>query len=652
MKKFAELFQLRAQEGPLLLAVLLVGLVLSLLLESRDRTRLESIQRANASRVGVETLQQINDSVTRIALGLSRLTATAEVLPALDPATFESIAQSIVFDVDLRRTRFDAEGSWILSIAYARDEIVELVYPVAPNRSLIGQDYRGMPDRYADVERTLASFEPVLSKPFEARQGTTAIAIREAVRDTRGTPSGLVSITIDLEAFLSTFRQNVLEDHGYLLEFGIRNSPFSDDLGLREQDPVVLNIKTYGLDWTLALAPGEGWAQLPLLTPARLGMPFATLFLLLSAHLRFVRHRQSQKVVDRLEKGLDALSAALVIYDKDDRLLHWNDTYPALMGYGDMVKAGMSHEEILREGLARGYYRVPQGQEEAWVQDKLDRHRKSDDAVEFELSNGKWIRAMSRKTADGDRVGVRFDVTDLKLAQITAERSSAAKSEFIALVSHELRTPLTVILGYGKLIRNFLSTTEKSEPDTFTANAVERIIAAGEGLLVLVNNMLDYIHLKAGTLSSSPREFVLGEVMASAMSRVAAMAAEKSVALELEESADRIIADPARVEQILDQLLSNAIKFTQPGGKVSLRSVIEPRTVKIIVEDNGPGMPEEKLDIIFDEFSQLQPTGTRREGGAGLGLALAKQIAKTQGGDILAESVLGKGSAFTVILPK
>ncbi|MDX5401819.1 MAG: PAS-domain containing protein, partial [Rhodobacterales bacterium] len=357
-------------------------------------------------------------------------------------------------------------------------------------------------------------------------------------------------------------------------------------------------------------------------------------------------------VVERLEKGLDALSAAFVIYDKDDRLLHWNETYPALMGSGDMVRKGMPHEDILRDGLARGHFRVPEGQEEVWVQETLDRHRKSNDAVEVELSNGRWIRAMSIQTEDGDRVGVRFDVTDLKRAQIAAEQASAAKSEFIALVSHELRTPLTVILGFGKLLSARFRAADTAEQDDFAVNAVDRIVAAGEGLLVLVNNMLDYIHLKTGTLGKNPREFVLGEVMSNAIARVAAMAAEKSITLELEESADRITADPARVEQALDQLLSNAVKFTHPGGTVSLRSTLAPDQVRITVEDTGPGIPDDKLDVIFEEFSQLQPTGTRREGGTGLGLAIARRLARFQGGDVLVQSVPGQGSVFTFVLPR
>lgn len=636
----------------MLLAVLLVGLTLGGLLDSRDRVRHENLQREYGSEVGIATLQDINERVTRMALGLSRLTATAEILPELDFATFETIAQSIVFDVDITEAGFGRRAASIFSISYAPDQIIAHTYPAALNRDLIGVDYRNVPDQYNDVARTLVSFGPVLSHPFGSLQGRTVIAIREALRDNRGMPTGLVSIAIDLEVFLSGFRENVLEIHGYQLEFGIEDSVFVEDIGLQEQDPETLNLRTYGLDWTLALAPVGGWADLPLLTSTRVGVPIATFFLLWAVHLRFVRHRRSRQVVERLEKGLDALSAAFVIYDKNDRLLHWNDTYPTLFGYGDMVKKGMTHEEILRMGLARGLFRVPKGKEEAWVQENLERHRMSDYAIEIELSDGKWIRAMSRKTEDGDRVGVRFDVTDLKRAQIASERSSAAKSEFIALVSHELRTPLTVILGFGKLLQHKFAAVVPSQQDPFVPDAVERIVHAGEGLLSLVNNMLDYINLKSGMLERKPCEFVLGDAMSRVMSRFEVAAAEKSISLELKECPTRITADPVRVEQVLEQLMSNAVKFTNHGGTVSLSSKIEPETVQISVADTGPGIPDNKLAMIFDEFSQLQPTGTRREGGTGLGLAIAQQLAYFQGGEVLVDSVLGQGSVFTLVLPR
>ena len=651
MDRLSQQYQFRTKEGPVLLVVLLVCLILGGLLESRDRTRQEITQRAEASRVGIETLQAVNDWVTRMALGLSRLTTTAEVLQELDLPTFETIAKSIMFDVDLREAAFGGRASSIFSISHAPDQVVDKTYPRAPNQDLIGLDYRELPDQYKDIAKTLVSFGPVLSHPFDAVQGRTAIAIREAVRDSRGEPTGLVSIAVDLDAFLSNFRDNVLEEHGYLLEFGIGNSPFVEDLGLQDKDPVILDLRTYGLSWTLALAPIGEWTDLPLVTPTRIGLPVATFFLLWAVHLRFVRHQRSRQIVERLEKGLDALSAAFVIYDKDDRLLHWNDTYPALFGYGDMVKIGMTHEDILRMGLARGLFRVPKEEEEAWVQENLERHRLSDYAIEIELSNGKWIRAMSRKTEGGDRVGVRFDVTDLKHAQISSERSSAAKSEFIALVSHELRTPLTVILGFGKLLRHKLASA-KTPPDPFVPEAVGRIVEAGEGLLSLVNSMLDYINLKSGTLKKNSREFVLGDAMARAMSSVQAAAAEKSILLKLEESQGKITGDQLRLEQVLEQLLSNAVKFTDHGGTVSLRAEIGSDAVKISVADTGPGIPEDKLDTIFDEFSQLQPSGTRREGGTGLGLAIARRLARFQDGEIFVTTVLGEGSVFTLILPR
>lgn len=635
----------------MLLAVVFVGLIVGAALESRDRTRHEAMQRGEADRVGVETFQEINELVTRQALGLSRLTAAAEVLPELDEIAFQDIAQSIVLDVGL----FSAElgtPSFIMSVSYAPEMVITNTYPIEKNRYLLGVDYNTLSDQIKDIEKTLTSFVPTVSHPFETIQGKTAIAIREVVLDDLGKPRGLASIAIDVDAFISHFKDRVLKSHGYLIEFGVDGPAFTADLGSQWRSPEKLKLRTHGLDWTLAIVPVGGWSDLPFFTASRLGISIATAFLLLAVHLRFVRHQQSRQIVERLEKGMDALAAGFVIYDSEDRLLHWNDTYSELFGYGDTLKRGITFEEILRSGLNRGLYRVPRDDQNGWVQDILERHHRSDDAAEIELANGRWIRALSRRTEDGDRVGVRFDITDIKHAQMLAERSSAAKSEFISLISHELRTPLTVILGFSKLLQLKSIETGTTERDNFVGDSLNRVVTAGEGLLKLVNNMLDYTNLKSGTSRLCPSVFDVRDIMSRAADRVSGAAALKSVSIEVHADSAPITADPLRVAQILDHLLDNAVKFTKPGGVVTFRSEVELEKVKIKVTDTGPGIPEDKLDIIFDEFAQLEPTGTRREGGTGLGLAIAKCLATMHGGDILVESQLSHGSTFTLLLPR
>jgi len=246
---------------------------------------------------------------------------------------------------------------------------------------------------------------------------------------------------------------------------------------------------------------------------------------------------------------------------------------------------------------------------------------------------------------------VRFDITDLKRAQLTAERMSGAKSEFISVISHELRTPLTVILGFGKLLRQRQDKASDAAGDDFSRDAVDRIVQSGEHLLKLVNEMLDYVSLAAGSPFQSSSSFDLHDVIARKTHEIGPVAAAKGVALNAEPCAAKVAADPARVGQIVENLLSNAVKFTAPGGSVHVTFQTGPQFVEVTVTDTGAGIPEDKLTEIFEEFSQLQASSKRREGGTGLGLAITKRLVALQGGDITVHSTPGKGSAFTFSLP-
>jgi signal transduction histidine kinase len=651
MKFKSEAFRFQLKETPILAAVLLFGLFLGVALDQRDRIRLETQQREQANFVGVQVLQAMGDNLTRNALMLSRLTASAQILSELDTATFEQIASGIALDANRRNSIGQRTYPFVISISHAPNFIIDKVYPTVSNRELIGIDYNNEPNLFGSIEAALASFGPVLSQPFEAFNGQTAIAIREAVRDSRSEPRGIVSIAIDVESFLEFFNERALQSYGYRVSYALNGSTLRDDSLPTLQDPELVSFDTYGMTWTLSLAPEGGWSSLPLLTPTRMGIPIAFILLFLSAHLRFVREAQERRIVERLEKGIDALSAGFVIYDKNDRLLHWNQTYSELFGYRDLLKAGMSFESILRKGLEFGYFRVSKSEQEAWIKEQLERHRLSDHATEIELTNGRWIRAISRKTDDGDRVGIRFDVTDLKQAQLASERSSAAKSEFISMISHELRTPLTVILGFGRLLRLRQPTTSQTEYDVFARDALNRLILAGEGLLTLVNNMLDFTNLQAGALHQRRSRFELNHILSAAINQVTPLAKERSVFIKADEVNALANADPARVQQILEHILRNAVQFTFPKTTVSVECCVGAHDVKITVSDMGPGIPEDKLDLIFEEYSQLQPTSTRRQGGTGLGLALSKRLATLQGGDLFVESTLGQGSSFTLLLP-
>ncbi|MEH6748918.1 MAG: ATP-binding protein [Paracoccaceae bacterium] len=129
------------------------------------------------------------------------------------------------------------------------------------------------------------------------------------------------------------------------------------------------------------------------------------------------------------------------------------------------------------------------------------------------------------------------------------------------------------------------------------------------------------------------------------------MAEAKGILLETEPCDTKVAADPVRVAQIMENLLSNAVKFTSSGGSVRVSALPGPHCVKVTVADTGDGIPEEKLDSIFEEFSQVHPSGTRRQGGTGLGLAITKRLVALQVGDISVQSTPVVGSTFTFSLP-
>lgn len=249
---------------------------------------------------------------------------------------------------------------------------------------------------------------------------------------------------------------------------------------------------------------------------------------------------------------------------------------------------------------------------------------------------------------------LREQNVDLEAKYREAEEAKRLKNEFLANVSHELRTPLTAILGYAYLLREGLSGSLADDQ----AQAVEKIESSGTTLMTLINSLLDLTHLKLGKTEVKPE---LCDAVAISRAAIAS-ATPPASGVELVTEAPRekvpIHTDPALVIRILQNILANALKFTT-SGTVTLRLHVEPArhgqtggpTVVWEVEDTGIGISWEHQEAIFDEFRQVDGTTTRRFGGAGLGLALSRGLARRLGGDIEVISEPGLGSQFTLRLP-
>jgi signal transduction histidine kinase len=247
-------------------------------------------------------------------------------------------------------------------------------------------------------------------------------------------------------------------------------------------------------------------------------------------------------------------------------------------------------------------------------------------------------------------------------ARTEAEDASRAKSEFLAAMSHEMRTPLNAVLGYVDLLELELP----GPVNEAQRHHLDRIRGASGNLLALVEQALDLARLESGSLPVGRERASVHDAVEAAVTRVRSSADGEGVRV-LErcppESAGWFVGDPGRVGQVLDHLLSNAVKFTRPGGTVCVTCGVagqaEPGArvsgpgpwACVEVEDTGVGIAPERVDEMFEPFKQGMAGHTRTEGGAGLGLTIARHLARLMGGDVTVRSAPGEGSCFTLWLP-
>lgn len=250
-----------------------------------------------------------------------------------------------------------------------------------------------------------------------------------------------------------------------------------------------------------------------------------------------------------------------------------------------------------------------------------------------------------------DVTAARQTEMDLKEARDQADAANRAKSRFLAAMSHEIRTPMNGILGMAGLLRD---TPQSSEQKIYTS-AVDQ---SARALLALIDEILDFSKIEAGRLDLACTPFSLHTCLESAVTLLAPRANEKGLSLvwSIDEGVPAVVAgDEARVRQIVLNLVSNAVKFTDHGGvtiAVSLTGPVQATATRIAIEvaDTGIGLTPEDMKRLFDEFEQTETALNRREGGTGLGLAISKRLARAMDGDIVAEGCPGTGATFTAIL--
>ena len=248
---------------------------------------------------------------------------------------------------------------------------------------------------------------------------------------------------------------------------------------------------------------------------------------------------------------------------------------------------------------------------------------------------------------------LRATVLARSAAERAAEEATAAnraKSDFLAVMSHELRTPLNAIGGYAELLT--LGIHGPVTPEQI--DDLERIKRSQRHLLSLINDLLNYAKLESGHVMYQVEEVVVQEALASLEPLVAPQFTMKGVKYVFHETDCCIIvkADAEKLRQIMVNLLSNAVKFTAPGGTVDVSATAAAENVRITVADTGIGIPDTKMEIIFEPFVQLSRDLSHNLDGTGLGLAISRDLARAMDGDLSVASTVGRGSIFTLTLPR
>ncbi len=352
------------------------------------------------------------------------------------------------------------------------------------------------------------------------------------------------------------------------------------------------------------------------------------------------------------------LSQGLSVFDKDLKLIVANKRFGEILELpSDLTEVGTNYSDIIRYNAMRGEYGA--GDIEELVAERIVlaqnpvAHR-----FDRELANGKTVQIVGSPMPGGGFVTTYSDISerkkleqDLIESKNKAETANKAKSNFLATMSHEIRTPLNGVLGMAQLLRD-----EELGADQRTK--VDNILMSGEALLEILNDVLDMSKIESGNVQIEEKPFDLVPLLENVCAPFKSLSEDRGIEFEMQNIASDhswYAGDPTRIRQVVQNLLSNAFKFTDTGSiqvkaiarKMDILEDDAERLIEISVADTGTGISKGRLSNIFDVFVQEDNTITRKFGGSGLGLAIVKNLAQLMGGDISVKSEVNVGSTFT-----
>ena len=655
-------------------AVAVICLSFGVVLVQRENAAYIRGQHAAASSEIRRTANALREKLFGMGLVAERLATFASSPKGLSQADIEKIANRLV-----------RHHSDVISVAIAPDLVVTQVSPQKGNQRVIGTKYWQIPGQFVGIARAYREQAPVFVGPIDLVQGGRGYILRYPVflpgrYSDAGKFWGVVSIVLSENGLISAADSSDGQPPRIALREtrpdGVARQNLYGDPAIFDSDPVTETLSVVGGKWQIAAIPAGGWATYSPKSPLIAGTVVLVTLLLVSAIL-IIRHYavRSHETFNVLSHAIESLEEGFLLFDRENRLLMANKRVAEYYRIApDKLKPGLPYDEIVRHAIRRQPDEVIEGT--ATVATERDQAIKVEEAEAADgvqqLVDGRWLKTSNAKTPEGYTVGIRFDISAQKSAQLAAEAATRQQSEFLSTVSHELRTPLTAIAGRAAFLakahllpasKQLIAAIGQEEPDMAELQRLaqahidgisgqgQKIINASELLLSLVNDLLDWAKAEGSELKMTPEIVSATDIATNIVDEMKIQAQAKGLSLICMCAPARVMADPSRLRQVIYNLVGNAIKFT-PKGTITVTVRNKGTRVIIGVEDTGVGIAPENIEMIFERFKQVDGSDTRSFGGFGLGLTIARRIVELHGGRLTVTSKPGEGSRFEFDLPK
>ncbi len=535
------------------------------------------------------------------------------------------------------------QGKHIRNIGLAPDNILTLIYPVQGNERALGLNYKNLPQQWPEIKQLIENKEAKLVGPVALIQGGDGYVYRVPLFLNDGSYWGIVSTVLDLTAFNQMLFQQA---NSYQVQVGIRekdqDSPALFGYShLFNEEALVLDLNIKGAQWQIAvrfLDEAAGWS---LWQWRLLGASLSVVFCLMLAWLLH-SYRRSALFADALQDNeiysrriMDSVLDVIVTTDLDGTIDRVNSAISTVFGYLPMQLAGQPFSLLLAPGQAEVLATLAPGEGAAV---ELKGRRQNGEIFAIDLS-----RNSTEHQGKARYVWLIRDISERKKVE-------QLKNDFVSTVSHELRTPLTAISGaLGLAVGGALGPLNDKQQHMLTL-AEQNSQRLGK----LINDLLDIEKLAVNKMQFKLRLWPLAALLRQAIELNQPVALQRQVKLELhcaEQDDLWVEVDEVRLQQVMANLLANAIRYSPIGAAVVVSVELSANTVRVSVTDQGDGVAADFESRLFQKFSQADSSDRRQVAGTGLGLAICKDLLKAMGGTIGYHRSTTGGACFYFTLP-